>query len=257
MYCITRLIKSHWLPLNIEVEDPNVINQDCKGSISQVSGGLSQDLVQHSAVGFWKKDKSATNQKNRGEQPILQKSSELTSKSEEFLCVRWKIGRDVHGGRFSWKEWVQRWRCGRCKRGWGKWWRFVFNVRKLALPRVPDRRFALSLCGVDEEEGLHSRLENWKEEKKTMTAPATPEYKFWIRFGFHSWTHPVQHAGRETPPAPSGTLQACPTVHPTEAAHWEEAGQEASLHFLTGCFLHHLKIKNSINIQDFCWYCIS
>lgn len=34
-------------------------------------------------------------------------------------------------------------------------------MRKLALPGVPHRWFALPLRGMDEEEGLHSRLKNW------------------------------------------------------------------------------------------------
>lgn len=33
-------------------------------------------------------------------------------------------------------------------------------MRQLALPSVSDRRFALSLCGMDQEERFHSRLEN-------------------------------------------------------------------------------------------------
>jgi hypothetical protein len=40
------------LPLHIEIKYANVIDQNCKGPISQVGGGLAQDLVKHCAVGF-------------------------------------------------------------------------------------------------------------------------------------------------------------------------------------------------------------
>lgn len=44
--------KSPLLPLNIKVQDAYVINQYRKRPISQVSGGLAQDLVKHCAVSF-------------------------------------------------------------------------------------------------------------------------------------------------------------------------------------------------------------
>lgn len=40
------------LPLNIKVKNANVVNKYCKRSISQVSRGLPENLVQHCAVCF-------------------------------------------------------------------------------------------------------------------------------------------------------------------------------------------------------------
>lgn len=45
-------IVSPLLPLNVKVQDAYVVNQHSKRAISQVSGGLAQDLVKHCAVSF-------------------------------------------------------------------------------------------------------------------------------------------------------------------------------------------------------------
>lgn len=55
------------------------------------------------------------------------------------------------------------------------------------------------------------------------------------------FTHPAQHADHVTPPALSGIPQACPTIHPTRAAHLEVGGLEVFPHSQTGHFLPHLK----------------
>lgn len=43
----------HVLALDVEVEDADVVNQDGEGTVGQVGGGLTQDLVQHRPVGLW------------------------------------------------------------------------------------------------------------------------------------------------------------------------------------------------------------
>lgn len=40
------------LALDIKVQDADVVNQNGKWPICQVSGGLTQDLIQHCAVGL-------------------------------------------------------------------------------------------------------------------------------------------------------------------------------------------------------------
>lgn len=86
----------------------------------------------------------------------------LTSKAEEFLGVWWEVRGDVHGGRLSGKERVQGRRGGGREGGRGQRRGLIFNMGQLALPRVPNRRLALSLCGVNQKEGLHSWLEHWR-----------------------------------------------------------------------------------------------
>lgn len=54
------------------------------------------------------------------------------------------------------------------------------------------------------------------------------------------FTYQAQHADRATPPALSDTLRACPTVHPTTAAHLVMGGLEVFPHSQTDHFLPHL-----------------
>lgn len=40
------------LPLDIEVEEPRVVHQHAEGSVGEVNGGLTQNLIQHGPVRF-------------------------------------------------------------------------------------------------------------------------------------------------------------------------------------------------------------
>ena len=95
---------------------------------------------------------------------------------------------------------------------------------QLALPGVPDRGLALPLCGVDQEEGFHSWLENWGQGDKRYTNKKQNLHGtigiFMSKKAlvYMSLVYPILRADHVTPPALSGTPQACPTARPIEAA---------------------------------------
>ena len=45
-------LRSEVAPLDIKVQHPGVVDQDAEGPVCQVSGRLSENLVQHRPVGF-------------------------------------------------------------------------------------------------------------------------------------------------------------------------------------------------------------
>lgn len=67
-----------------------------------------------------------------------------------------------------------------------------------------------------------------------------------------NFTYPARRADHATPPALSDTLPACPTAHPTTAAHLAVGGLEVFPHSQTGHFLPHLKkAKLSSNMSNY------